>query len=205
MRREGVFVEVGAYDGEYVSNTSGLADLGWTGYYIEPVPQYFRKCRKRHRRNQNITVTNLAIGDTQEIKHIYVGGPLSTLDPQMVELFQSLKWAKGHHKGKKVVVTQITLEDYLNDHGIKPGFELLSVDVEGYECNVFRTFDLSRWQPQMVVIELHDENDEYQQIRERCIKLRDYFKDHGYQRIYKDKSNSIFTCPTKPDASLQSS
>lgn len=30
-RTDGLFVEVGAYDGESFSNTSGLADIGWKG------------------------------------------------------------------------------------------------------------------------------------------------------------------------------
>ncbi|MCX8505445.1 MAG: hypothetical protein ORN98_02375, partial [Alphaproteobacteria bacterium] len=35
---KGVFVEIGAFDGQEVSNTAGLADLGWRGVYVEPVP-----------------------------------------------------------------------------------------------------------------------------------------------------------------------
>src|SRR5262245_29035772 len=34
----GYFVEVGAFDGESFSNTSFLADQGWSGLYVEPVP-----------------------------------------------------------------------------------------------------------------------------------------------------------------------
>src|SRR5258706_14970608 len=37
QRADGCFVEVGAFDGETYGNTAGLADLGWTGLYIEPV------------------------------------------------------------------------------------------------------------------------------------------------------------------------
>src|SRR5690348_3305870 len=61
-KRDGCFVEVGAYDGQYVSNTCGLADLGWRGFYIEPVPEYFELCKKRHAGNAGIVVSNLAVG-----------------------------------------------------------------------------------------------------------------------------------------------
>ena len=46
---KGTFVEIGAYDGESFSNTSFLADLGWNGLYVEPVPKFAALCRARHR------------------------------------------------------------------------------------------------------------------------------------------------------------
>ena len=37
---DGVFVEVGAFDGYTFSNTWGLAQRGWRGIYVEPIPKY---------------------------------------------------------------------------------------------------------------------------------------------------------------------
>src|SRR5579885_680685 len=53
-RTDGTFVEVGAYDGETYSNTSSLADLGWRGVYVEPVPSSVARCRQRHARNPRV-------------------------------------------------------------------------------------------------------------------------------------------------------
>lgn len=41
LKRDGFFVEAGAYDGESFSNTSFLADIGWRGVYVEPVVEFF--------------------------------------------------------------------------------------------------------------------------------------------------------------------
>ncbi len=76
QRTDGCFVEVGAFDGEYSSNTSGLADIGWTGYYIEPVPEYCQRCRERHESNKNVTVSECAIGSEPGNVEVNVGGPL---------------------------------------------------------------------------------------------------------------------------------
>src|SRR5471032_2499694 len=46
--RAGIFVEIGAFDGEAFSNTSFLADQGWRGLYVEPIPEYCRRTRQRH-------------------------------------------------------------------------------------------------------------------------------------------------------------
>ena len=68
----GYFVEVGAYDGEFVSNTSCLSDHGWKGLYIEPIHDFYLKCLKRHDKN-DVIVANVAIGlEEKEIK-IYKG------------------------------------------------------------------------------------------------------------------------------------
>jgi len=47
-RRDGSFVEVGAFDGETYGNTACLADLGWRGVYVEPVAKACERCRARH-------------------------------------------------------------------------------------------------------------------------------------------------------------
>ncbi len=185
-------MEVGAYDGEYASNTSGLADIGWSGYYIEPVLQYFQRCKARHVRNKNITVSQCAIGAELGEVEINVGGPLSTIRDDVKWNFESLDWAKGNFTGEKIRVNQLTLEQYLIEHQVKPIFELLVVDVEGYEWNVLRNFDIQRWRPKMVIVELHDQNDDYLLLREELNDLVRYFDKNGYKVIYKDYTNTIY-------------
>lgn len=192
QRTDGCFVEVGAFDGEYSSNTSGLADIGWTGYYIEPVPEYCQRCRKRHESNKNVTVSECAIGSEPGNVEVNVGGPLTTIRDEVKQNFKSLDWAKGFFVGNKIQVKQLTLEDYLVKHGVKAQFELLVVDVEGYEWNVLRNFDIHKWQPQMVIIELHDQNNDYVLIREDCNKIVQYFDESSYKVIYKDFTNTIY-------------
>jgi hypothetical protein len=68
FKREGLFVEVGAFDGESFSNTSCLADLGWQGHYLEPIPQYAAACRRRHISNPGVTVHNIAAGQTDGVE-----------------------------------------------------------------------------------------------------------------------------------------
>ncbi len=86
----GTFIEVGAYDGEYVSNTSGLSDVSWNGIYFEPVPEYYERCKVRHANNENIRVVNTAVGDKDGELTMYVGGPISTASIDMQENFKGL-------------------------------------------------------------------------------------------------------------------
>jgi FkbM family methyltransferase len=193
FRRDGTFVEFGAFDGEYASNTSGLADAGWFGFYIEPVPKFFELCKVRHAKNEHVKVFKYAIGDAHETKTLYVGGPLSTLNPKIRDTFSRIEWAKGYfNKGEKIEVEVITLEDFLTTHGVPKNFEVLNIDVEGQEWNVLKNFDIQKWAPKMAIIELHDQNDNYLSIREECNNIVSYFDKNGYKVIYKDWTNTIY-------------
>lgn len=79
-KTDGVFVEVGAYDGESFSNTSGLADIGWTGHYLEPIPAYAAACAARHAGNPRVTVhAGVCIGEKDgEPVELSTAGPFST-------------------------------------------------------------------------------------------------------------------------------
>jgi len=189
----GTFVEIGAFDGEHASNTSGLADIGWNGIYVEPVPDFFIKCKKRHSKNTNVKIINVAVGASEGILPIYIGGPLSTAHSAMKDNFINLKWAKSNFRGDSVCISTLTtLNILLKQEKMNTGFEVLVIDVEGYELDVLKGFDIDYWRPQMVIIELHDQNDSYLPIREQCKKIVEYFEIANYKVIWKDFTNTIY-------------
>lgn len=195
----GVFVEVGAYDGEYVSNTSCLADLGWKGHYIEPVPEYFNKCSKRHKKNRLTKVSNFAVGAYNGKVQINVSGPMSTIDKKTEQVFKKLPWSKKLISNQYIAVDQITLDDFLVTHDVEKSFDLLVIDVEGYEWEVLKGLDIQLWKPKMVIIELHDQNSDYPHLMENSQRIVNYFETHSYRIIYKDFSNTIYINPSIAD------
>jgi hypothetical protein len=49
-RRNGVFLDIGAYDGETLSNTLFFEEsMGWTGLCVEPLPSAFAKLKARRK------------------------------------------------------------------------------------------------------------------------------------------------------------
>lgn len=193
---KGIFVEVGAYDGEYVSNTSCLADLGWKGHYIEPVPEYFNKCSNRHKQNRPTKVSNFAVGAYNGRIQINVSGPMSTIDKETEQVFKKLPWSKELISSQYIDVDQITLDDYLVANDVEKFFDLLVIDVEGYEWEVLKGLDIQLWKPKMVIIELHDQNPDYPHLAEKCQLIVRYFETHSYRIIYKDFSNTIYINPS---------
>jgi hypothetical protein len=89
-KTDGIFVEVGAFDGITWSNTSCLANRGWSGIYIEPVKSIFNKLVKNYENKPKITCLNLAIDREAGETTIYDMQQLSTLNPDMVKVYQSI-------------------------------------------------------------------------------------------------------------------
>ena len=193
FRTNGIFVEVGAYDGEFASNTSGLADAGWKGLYIEPVWEFAQQCAARHAKN-NVLVEQCAVGADNSIANIYVGESLSTTKRQQVEAYLEIEWARHITFDEKRMVQQCTLDSLLVKHHIVPGFELLVVDVEGAEPDVFAGFNLGLWRPQMMIVELQDQHPDFcsrGDISQHHAALRKFIASEGYREVFRDDINTI--------------
>jgi FkbM family methyltransferase len=196
LKTDGTFVEVGAYDGETVSNTSGLADLGWTGLYVEPVERYAAACARRHAANKRVSVANCAVGTEPAVVDLHFGDGLTTALDDQVEMYEQIDWTKGFHTGQRIRAQQYRLEQLLIAADIEPGFELLVVDVEGSEDAVFDSFDLDVWKPKVMIVELVDHHPDFQSfehVTKRSSDLRKRIERHGYRAHYADEVNTIFS------------
>ena len=87
------------------------------------------------------------------------------------------------------------MDKYLENRHIGYNFDLLVVDVEGREEDVFYSFELEKWQPKMMIIELVDDHEYFQdnvELVESCRNLREYIKGKGYTEVFHDHINTIF-------------
>lgn len=195
LRAEGVFVEVGAFDGESCSNTSFLADLGWHGLYIEPVPRFADMCARRHRGNPNVQVATCAIGETEGVIELNIGSILTTADPAMKQAYDQFDWAQPFLEDGKIQVRQFPLATVLKEARAPKRFDLLVVDVEGGEEGVFNSFSLNEWRPRMMIVELEDTHPSFQQFPAmvaRARALREKLRKAGYDEVFSDDINTIF-------------
>jgi FkbM family methyltransferase len=195
---EGYFVEVGAYDGELFSNTACLADIGWKGLYIEPIYDHYLKCLKRHDRN-DVTVANVAIGLDEGEKIIYRGDLLTTLDKDQLKRYSEIEWSKNYNFVEETC-DQLRLDTLMEKIKVPKNFDILVVDVEGKESEVFETFDLLDWKPKMMIIELEDDHESFQIYPDYVNiirKLRTQIIDSGYKEVSKNRWNTVFVLDKK--------
>jgi len=191
---DGTFVEVGANDGLGGGVTPPLADMGWTGVYVEANPHEAQTCANNHMDNPNVRVVNRAIKNRSGKATLWGAGMGATCDPEYREVAKNISWA-GIGNSPGIDVKCMTLQELLERCDIKPGFELLSVDVEGGELEVFDSFDLKEWMPKMLVVEMTDDHPDFvdfDDLNAKYAALRARILDHGYKEIYRDIINTVY-------------
>jgi FkbM family methyltransferase len=178
----GAFVEVGAYDGVTFSNSSGLADAGWHGLYIEPQPGNLSLCRGRHQANPNLRFENCAIGRAAGQGFVVDAGAFSIVST-----------APGTPPtGDAVPIEIVRLETLLAKHAVPREFDLLIVDVEGGEEAVFDSFDLDVWRPRLLIAELGDIDGDAREPVEPRARTHRQIVGHGYSVVYRDRINVVY-------------
>jgi FkbM family methyltransferase len=153
-KRGGVFVEVGAYDGEHYSNTLFFErTMGWTGLCIEPLPSAFAKLKSSRR----AIAENICVADFEgeaEFLEAEDTGPLGKMLSGLIRHFDPRHVLRLHrakeHQLRHAPVTR--LSTLLEKHGLNH-IDYLSVDTEGSEYAIVSALDFSRFDISVVTIE----------------------------------------------------
>jgi len=192
-REFGYFVEVGAFDGVIASNTWGLAERGWQGLMIEPVPDMASACRANHQNHPRVRVVECAVGSTTSDKvTLYLAGTLTSANADAIREYETVAWAVDSLTENTVTVESATLDSILAKYVVPVGFDLLVVDVEGYETEVFDGFSIANWRPRMLIVELADTHPDLAATMSKDAKLSRSITKSGYVIIYKDRINTVF-------------
>jgi len=186
VKKDGTFVEVGANDGIAYSNTYQLAELGWKGVCIEPVPHLFQKLFVNHINHKNMTLVNMFVSSEAGEIDMFEHDEMFTGDPEWLGKLNGRLAHKFITKAKTE-----TLDVILNNAGIVPEFDLLVIDVEGHELSVLSGFSIAYWHPKLVIIEscAYSENE---MLHMHSDAIHFFFNDNWYDRIWADKINSIY-------------
>lgn len=187
--RYGVFVDVGAYDGETYSNSLHFEKKGWTGICVEPLPKMFKKLHN----NRKCVCINAAI-DTEEGEVEFISNSGYT------EMLSGIKkyYPEKHHdrriKEQSIMggdteiikVPTVRLDTLFKQHGIKR-IDYLSIDVEGGEYAVIKSIDFDNVDIHVIGFE-----DNYQ---EDSVAIIIYLINKGY--IYDSRTGGdIFMVKT---------
>ncbi len=164
---KGFFVELGAGDGEEFSNTYWLEkEKGWHGLLIEADPRLIIRERP------NSIIEGCFVGPPGIVSF----GLWPHLSSGALRVI-----AKQHLK-----LRSIPLSDLLKKHSI-PEVDLISIDTEGTEMDVWKTLDLSKWKPKVAIIELVTAS-----LPDIADEVIAFMKDQGYNLIHTTEWNGIF-------------
>jgi len=171
-KREGVFVDVGAYDGIAGSNTLFFEKfLGWKGVCIEADPKQFAKLTTF--RSCDCVQACIAASDgTAKFLNVaegltMMGGLVDHYEPS------DLKMVTERSAAAKIVsVTTRRLDSVLAERGIRT-IDYLSIDTEGSELSILKSLDFSRFNVRALSVENN----------RNAPQIPEFMQSLGYRRI----------------------
>ena len=178
----GFYVDVGAAHPLFGNDTKALYDRGWRGINIEPNIKFYRELVAQRPDDRNI---NLAVSDVPGplIFHEVVGTTgLSTCDPEEAERAETKGFQIVRHRIHAVELRQILEADTPRE------FDLLKVDVEGFELKALRSNDWRQFRPKIILAEATFPGSP----QRRPDVVTPYLAEQGYRRIYFDGLNDYF-------------
>ena len=178
-KNNGFYIDVGCYHPIHRNNTSLLYKNGWSGINID-IHQFsidlFNYLRPDDV-NLNCAVSN--INGVAEMFYQKALSQLSTIDKQQAKIaFQ------GNIKTSKV--ESFTLDFILeklkfNDKKI----DLLDIDVEGADLKVLKGFDIEKFKPELICVEIHEKET-------KDSKIYKYLSNFSYEIVWSGVFSHIF-------------
>ena len=180
-KRDGIFVEIGAFDGVSLSNTYFFEkELGWQGICVEPIPEKFNLLQK----NRSCICIQGCISNFDG-KALFAEVPgnevLSGLsvkyDPRHIHRIQS---EGGKFKYYEIdCFTPKTIFEKFNISHI----DFLSIDTEGGEFDILSSINLKEIDVDVITIEVNYSDDR---------RIYNYLTSHGYQFVQQLRCDELY-------------
>lgn len=170
----GFFIEVGAYDGITQSNTYLYEKKGWKGLLIEPIQKRYNQCLQ-NRKNSIIENCCLVSDDFKKDEiEIFEKGPMSIVNDSKTHNGSAKQHVKNIIRPTKCKTT--TLTKLLEKHNINK-IDFFSLDVEGYELEVLKGLDFTKYKPKYILFECN--------LKDQIEKITKLLIDNGYEFLEK--------------------
>ena len=178
LQEHGTFVDVGAGHPIHLSNTYFFEKNGWTGVCIDADPNQYALL-KAARADVEWAAVAAEEGEI-ELSQAYLSTYSSTVKK---DEYRGL--ARSTFR-QTIRVPALRLETILEKHNIGH-IDLLDIDVEGTELDVWPTFDYEKHKPRVVIIEYATFG-----LADNSRKIREFFTRLPYKLVHTTHTNLIY-------------
>lgn len=196
------FIIVGAMDGVNHDNTFKYAfkNKHWKGLLIEPMGDYFEKLKQNYEHRENLIFENVAISDSEGYEYMF------RIPSKLIESGEVPSWSDGistfypektimreEHlisKAVKEPVLCTTFENISNKHSIEK-IDVLQIDVEGCDSNVFWQIWNLNYRPKLIIIETVNMQSEEKNNIEEILKNNSYNLSYNGDNLIAAKENLL--------------
>jgi len=172
FKRNGVFIEFGAYDGVIFSNTYLLEkNFGWTGILIDPIPSHFESMKL----NRKSKLIHGAITPNHQESVLIEELPASDLST----FVNKRKMFRKIHQVKAYTLQEVIIQNLSSNE-----IDFLSIDIEGNDIDILKSLDLNTYKIKAVCVE-HN-------FREGSIEIITYMDKYGYDLVNSEFSKNDY-------------
>jgi FkbM family methyltransferase len=145
--KNGFYIDVGANDPVEHSVTNAFYERGWHGINIEPLPSFQQAFIEQRPRDINLAVAAGASESEISLFDVPAVNGWASNDKAVAEAHRAEGFAVV-----ELTVPQRTLNAICEEH-VRGDIHFLKIDVEGFEGEVLRGIDLTKWRPWILVVE----------------------------------------------------
>lgn len=177
--KPGYFVEFGACDGKYLSNTYLLEkEYGWTGILAEPIQSYYKYLVVNRDCHTDSFCVGKNTGDLVDFTEVNIDSDMGLSGMTKHASYDHHAEVRKNNSTTYKVET-ISLKDLLDKYDAPEIIDYLSIDTEGSELEILTAYDFSRKFKCITVEHNGTENRE---------KIYSLLSKHGYDRILTEYS-----------------
>jgi FkbM family methyltransferase len=168
-KQNGYFIELGACDGLYLSNTLFFErELGWNGICIEPNDVYFEALKG----NRKCNISNeLVSSESNKTVDFSLCEAASGIIDENVGPFTG--------KNRTIEKTTVTLDMILEKFNAPRVIDYLSLDVEGHEYSILSTFPFDNYKFRCMTVE---HNEPHVGPNQQML-IREILEKNGYKYV----------------------
>lgn len=145
------YLDVGAHHPQYLSNTYLFYKKGFRGVNIEPDPSLMNEFLIQRKEDKNL---NIGVGFKEEMEiadfFIMSARALNTFSKEDAEKYQGY----GTYKIDNVIqVPLVSINKIIEEYFPLACPNIVSIDVEGLDFQIVKSFDFSKYRPEIFCIE----------------------------------------------------
>jgi FkbM family methyltransferase len=184
------FLDLGAHHPTYLSNTYFFYERGCTGVCVEPDPMLHTEIKNKRKKD---ICLNVGVGTTQQTEadfFLMTSKTLNTFSKEEAERYQ----AYGKQKIEKVIKLPLLTVNQIINQNFASFPNLISIDIEGLELDILKTFDFSIFKPEVFCVETLTYTED--NAERKLSEVIDYICQNDYF-VYADTFiNTIFVSKT---------
>ena len=186
-KQKGFYVDIGAYDPMWLSNTLRFYRRGWRGINIEPSTDHWQKFVGSRPRDINL---NIGIGQTSGTLTYFA------VDPSTLSTFSRSKADEYRRSGLRVLSEQKIAVEPLSkifaEYAGRTHIDFMSLDVEGFEIDVLKSNNWKKYRPAYICSETASEDGDWRKTNTIKLRIGNFMKKVGYTLVWDNGLNSFY-------------